>query len=178
MITFIPFGQSQTDAIKARIRRLLQDPATRMLNTLFNNSYHFSNPTISYTADQFLREIDYVIASQEYTIDVMGSEHQDPGIGHASYLINQTNVYGEIQPAFVKDTYIRFKITPTPAGKGKPLKPLCALNTTGVFHFLTQVPEIQQLNSPYGSVVMPLHFQTMAPFWPLSRYKHLQILFA
>ena len=169
MINFIPFGQTITDADKRRMRSYFDDPKIELINRLYNNATHFSSPLIGYDINTFLREIRKAIHNKsDVTVEIMGNEHSEP-FGHSSYLIGQYNEYGEFVPARVKDRYIRFRVVS---------KKSTWFNAGQIFHYLIDVPSIEQLGMPvYNQPVMGKQFIPYQNLIPISHYKRLNIDF-
>lgn len=141
----LPSKEEQKQLIHALKHCDHQQSTYFWLNMIYNNYYHFSNPSYAYYTPIFLQEIAKVARSRDSKIVVMGGQHSDTG--HTSGLVLfQSNSLQE--PCFVEDTYIRFTVKLSPSYKST------ILNDVNVFHFLTNVPKVTYPLNKRGTVIV------------------------
>lgn len=185
MLDFIPGPNNEkiSDKEKLEITNMLQncnkvEEFGHQVNIAYNNITHFSSPQYNYDINEFLKALSAIVNSVSFHIEVMGSIHSDP-FGHSSSLIGQMSQYGEFLPCLVQDKYIRFKVNMKNKINDKILGPL---NTTSIFHFLVDVPEIirLQLHQSNPCVMYQLintdgKKMEYPKLYPSSRYKYTKI---
>lgn len=122
-----------------------------LLNLVYNNYNHFSNPSYNIDPVTFLNEVVQIASSKnsKMKIVVMGGEHQDTG-HHSNIVQHHISNHEASYGCFVKDTYIRFRVE-LDANNIYSYN-MNTLNSTHIFHFITDVPEVIWTKNKKGYV--------------------------
>ena len=149
-------NDSLSFALQDKIKSALlscNNPSSKyfMLNMIYNNYNHFSNPSYNIEPFVFLNEIANVANNKnsKMKIIVMGSEHEDTG-HHSNIIQHHFSKSESTYGCFVKDTYIRFRVEIDT--KNIYSYNMNILNTTHIFHFITDVPQVIWTKNKRGSV--------------------------
>ena len=150
MIEFAPGPNNETpfDIIDHTSSNILKEAMCMMptchesegliwLNMTYNNAAHYMyQPQFNYTSDDLLYDISMIANSTHDSIIVMGTPHQD------TFHVSDMMHYDDGSPAYVKDTYIRFRVHLRPYS---PLRDCLRILKEGhIYHYLITTPTFQK----------------------------------